>query len=89
MGSVNFNTGFKLGSIKLTKSFCEASSAIVKTEGKTNGTIWGFTNSLAKHGTTLKKKVNKTACEIIRKSRFQTFFVNYLHTYEQILYEAI
>lgn len=54
MGSVNFNTGFKLGSIKLTKSFCEASSAIVKTEGKTNGTIWGFTNSLAKHGTTLK-----------------------------------
>ena len=53
MGSVIFITGLILGRIWLTKSFGVASSAMAKTDGNTNGTIVEFTNSFAKHGTTL------------------------------------
>ncbi len=52
IGSVNFMTGFNSGKMYWTKSGPEASSEICRTTGNTNGTIWAFTNSLARHGTT-------------------------------------
>ena len=52
MGSVIFMTGFNSGSTCCTKSGADASSAIMRTAGRTKGTMCGFTNSLARHGTT-------------------------------------
>ena len=52
IGSVNFMTGFNSGKMYWTKSGPDASSEICSTTGNTNGTIWAFTNSLARHGTT-------------------------------------
>ena len=52
MGSVIFMTGLSSGRTCCTKSGAEASSAIMRTAGRTKGTMCALTNSLARQGTT-------------------------------------